>query len=293
MDVVKESTLQATGERLLAEEYNEYTIEHLHRYAIALPLCEGKVVLDIASGEGYGGGLLANYAKRVIGVDISQEAVDHATAKYSRPNLEFRVGSADAIPVDSGSLDVVVSFETLEHHDKHEMMFAEIARVLRPGGLLIISTPDRRYFGGNPFHVKELDLEEFRSLVSKYFAHSGMYYQKTYFGSLLVPEDRYSGAGAVTVLSGGYTAIEKSNTIDQPIYNICLASSQDLPRLDSSFFDGRPALDQLKSICEEVPRNDTLIQNLRAVNESMANSLSFRLGRSLTLPFRLMGALFR
>jgi 2-polyprenyl-3-methyl-5-hydroxy-6-metoxy-1,4-benzoquinol methylase len=63
----------------------------------------------------------------------------------------------------------VVSFETLEHHDKHDEMFLEIKRILRPGGLLLMSTPEKLFYTDlpnvqNEFHVKELYLEEFRDL---------------------------------------------------------------------------------------------------------------------------------
>ncbi len=133
-------------ERLSPDTFSMSSVEHLHRYALAADICGGKDVLDIASGEGYGSNLLAQAAKTVIGVDISTEAIDQAKAKYVRPNLRFLRGAADAIPLDSSSIDVVVSFETLEHHDKHEEMLSEIKRILRPNGLLIISTPDKRFY---------------------------------------------------------------------------------------------------------------------------------------------------
>src|SRR5205809_4791883 len=69
------NALEPTGERLLTDDFNDNTIEHLHRYAFALQLCKGKDVLDIASGEGYGSNLIAGVARSVLGVDISKEAV--------------------------------------------------------------------------------------------------------------------------------------------------------------------------------------------------------------------------
>src|SRR5258706_15489259 len=111
-----------TGERLETHEQGEGMIEHLHRYAIAMEKCRGKSVLDIASGEGYGSSLLATTALKVTGVDIDAETVRAANEKYTIKNnkLEFLQGSADHIPFATGIFDIVVSFETIEHHDKHQ-----------------------------------------------------------------------------------------------------------------------------------------------------------------------------
>ena len=107
--------------------------EHLHRYAIARELCSGLAVLDIACGEGYGANLLAERARSVVGVDIAPDAIVHATGKYSSPKLQFRVGTCAEIPCADESFDLVVSFETIEHHDQHEEMMIGIRRVPRPG----------------------------------------------------------------------------------------------------------------------------------------------------------------
>ena len=108
-----------SGERLETFVYGEFVSEHLHRYCLANLYVTDKVVLDIASGEGYGSNLLSSSAKEVIGVDIDQEAVENAKQKYKKSNLNFKTGSADKIPVADNSIDVLVSFETIEHHDKH------------------------------------------------------------------------------------------------------------------------------------------------------------------------------
>ncbi len=132
-----------TGERLETFVLNETTVEHLHRYGIVMPFIEDKTVLDIACGEGYGSKLLSSKALKVIGVDIDLETIEKASKKYGSSNLTFIQGSADKIPVKDGSIDTVVSFETIEHHDKHNEMMNEIKRVLKPGGILIISSPEK------------------------------------------------------------------------------------------------------------------------------------------------------
>src|SRR4051794_2145266 len=109
--------MQFTGERYVPViEDAEISYEHWHRYLYASRFVAGKTVLDIASGEGFGSEYLARSAGRVVGVDVDPEAVRHAASKYIRPNLEFRLGSAELIPLEGNQvLDVVVSFETIEH----------------------------------------------------------------------------------------------------------------------------------------------------------------------------------
>ncbi|RZJ78014.1 MAG: class I SAM-dependent methyltransferase, partial [Chryseobacterium sp.] len=94
-----------TGERLETYIHSETATEHLHRYAVALEYVKDKVVLDIASGEGYGSNLMAEKAQAVIGVDIDQQSIVNAIHKYKRTNLSFLEGTADAIPLQSGTID--------------------------------------------------------------------------------------------------------------------------------------------------------------------------------------------
>ena len=77
--------------------------------------CAGKDVLDIASGEGYGSAAIGQIARSVVGVDIDTASVDHANRSYGSERVSFREGDATKLPLADGSVDVVVSFETLEH----------------------------------------------------------------------------------------------------------------------------------------------------------------------------------
>ncbi len=271
--------LADNGERLLTKEFNDNTIEHLHRYAFALPFCKGKDVLDIASGEGYGSNLIAGVAKSVIGVDISKEAVSRARTKYRRTNLTFIEGSVNNVPVDSAAIDVVVSFETIEHHSHHAEMMAEIKRVLRAQGMLIISSPDKLNYSEiphskNPFHVKELYREELHSLVKEYFGNVLLLSQRLVYGSLIAPEQDSRG---FTEFWGDYHEVCASESLQRPVYNVCLASDSDLPPVALSFYDGSMVLEDLrKSLAEQ--RDDNL--------KYLLASPSYRLGRALTWPLR-------
>lgn len=226
------------GERLEAGQFNENTSEHLHRYALAAALCSGKSVLDIACGDGYGSNLLADKAKSVTGVDIDTVTVELAQRKYKKPNLEFKSGSADKIPFPDRSFDMVVSFETLEHHDKHTEMMQEIKRVLVPGGFCLISTPDKRVYSDgknykNPFHVKELYKEEFEALLKESFNYVVMLKQQFITGSLIVPAN--SPSGLLNILNGNFSAIEYNSAIEAE-YLIALASDVVIDSNETSVF---------------------------------------------------------
>ena len=123
---VPEQRLEFTGERFVPGLPGEIEHEHLHRYLVAVDAARGLDVLDAACGEGYGSSLLSTVARTVVGVDISGETVAHAQSTYVRENLEFRVGDcAVKLPLEGGSVDLVVSFETLEHLHDQERFFSE------------------------------------------------------------------------------------------------------------------------------------------------------------------------
>jgi ubiquinone/menaquinone biosynthesis C-methylase UbiE len=164
--------LTYTGERMMPEHADGSTFwEHVERYRFAAPLVRGLRVLDIACGEGYGTAALAiSGAAQVIGVDCSPEACVHARAKY---HIDARVGSAEAIPLANASVDVIVSFETIEHVEHPELFLDECHRVLTDQGMLIISTPNLPVYHqrspDNPFHCHEMTREEFESALGPGF----------------------------------------------------------------------------------------------------------------------------
>ncbi len=181
-----------TGERYVPEVRGQIYYEHVHRYALAFDLARDLDVLDIASGEGYGAAYLAGSARSVVGVDIDPESIRHAASRYTGMNLSFVAGSATALPLPDASIDLVVSFETLEHLEEHEQFMREVVRVLRPGGRLMISSPNKLVYSDegnfhNPFHARELYFDEFRDLLQYWFPHCRLYGQRVIAASAIHP----------------------------------------------------------------------------------------------------------
>lgn len=159
----------------------EIYLEHMNRYFFASQFVKGKNVLDIACGTGYGSFHLSKAgAESVIGVDISEEAIDYCKEKYSSPNVKYLVGTVESIPLEDDSVDVVVSMETIEHvrEPAQKRFMQEVKRVLRKGGLFIVSTPNNLIHPkGNPYHKKEFRPDEFEKFLKNYFSHSVAMYQ--------------------------------------------------------------------------------------------------------------------
>lgn len=229
-----------TGERLIPEVMNEDTFLHLHRYAITFDYIKDKDVIDIACGEGYGSFLMSKYAKNIIGIDIDKNTIDNANSKYVNNNLLYLQGDVSKIPLQSSTIDVVVSFETIEHTTMHDDMMLEIKRVLKPDGLLIMSSPDKYNYSEkrgfrNKFHVKELYLEEFENLIKKYFKYDKMLFQRYFHGSMMFSMENIK---KITEFRGDFDKIDEFDFFDSMIFNIALASDDEIDfNKNASVFD--------------------------------------------------------
>lgn len=234
-----EDNMEFTGERYVPGIHGNIEIEHLHRYLLARGIASEKIVLDIACGEGYGSSLLATVAKSVIGIDISETAINHAMAKYKKNNLQFMEGDCTSIPLPDKSIDLVVSFETIEHIQNQEQMISEIVRVLKPNGLLLISSPDKYHYSietgvNNPFHIKELYEQEFKHMIATTFKNSVFWGQRVIYGSSILLE---------SIQSKSKSFLQKENEIlsasglINPLYWIALASNNKLPDVESGILE--------------------------------------------------------
>ena len=221
--------LPFTGERFIPGTPGEIWVEHWHRYHFAARWCEGQRVLDVACGEGYGSALLARAAAHVTGVDISRDAIEHAKKSYALlANAQFVCAPCTALPLPDASVDVAVSFETVEHIAEQEEFLAELARVLKPEGVLILSCPnkleysDKRAFA-NEFHVKELYRDELAALVEARFPHLAWYGQRPSFFSVIAPEGARESVGQL--IETAETSITESRpTLSNPLYFLLVAA---------------------------------------------------------------------
>ena len=163
--------------------------EHMKRYLFATPLVSGMNVLDLACGSGYGSYQLSLSAKQVLGVDVEGSAIEYARNNYKNENLSFLTGNAQELSgLNDASFDAVVSFETIEHLPDYKQYLKAVRRVLKPGGLFIVSTPDTEFTKKthlpkaieNPYHVHEFTFDELKSALSEFFSVTHFYGQQFY-----------------------------------------------------------------------------------------------------------------
>ena len=241
--------LTFTGERFTPEVRGPIWYEHWHRYAFVAELVRGKRALDAACGEGYGSFLIAHTAAQVTGVDISPEAVAHARERYPLKNLAFTQGSVTKLPLPDASVDVVVSFETIEHLPDQREMLAEFRRVLTATGILVISSPNRPVYNEageveNHFHVAELDRAELKALLEPAFPQQSWFGQRVVAQSLLWAEGDSPERAQFLTLPEHEARTAQAPALPMYFVVVCAAAEVHLPPCPalSLFDDGTLAL---------------------------------------------------
>jgi GT2 family glycosyltransferase/glycosyltransferase involved in cell wall biosynthesis/SAM-dependent methyltransferase len=275
--------MRFSGERYMPTIEGETRYEHIHRYAWCLPLVVDKAVLDIACGEGYGSAMLARAARSVVGVDVSVEAVEHASATYGNGEaLRFLQGDASRIPLDDSSVDVIVSFETIEHLLPQADMIAELRRVLKPDGYLIISSPNREIYSvklgqNNPFHLKELNFNEFDELLKEQFPAVHYFGQRLARASFVYPASRDEGldppAPYIQSLIEGPQGVERRPpALVDPIYFVAIASRDEslIPSAPASMLlaDDDPVSREMLTMSDAIVERDQRLAALYAETEA-------------------------
>jgi SAM-dependent methyltransferase len=165
------AVLTLTGERTIPDLdiENYWFRRHQVVYQRLATHCVGRDVLEAGCGEGYGADLIAGCARRVVAVDYDESAVTHVRSRY--PRVDVMQANLAELPLPDASMDVVVNFQVIEHLWDQAQFVNECARVLRPSGLLMMSTPNRITFSPgrdtpiNPFHTRELNADELTELL--------------------------------------------------------------------------------------------------------------------------------
>lgn len=150
------------------------------RYLFTEKYIKNKIILDAGCGCGYGTSFITKYAAKTIGIDISQEAIDYATARFKKDNNEFYKMDCYALKFPDETFDVVVAFELIEHIEHPAKFLQEVRRILKKDGLFIVSTPNKKRSlkSHNPFHIVELDETELRRELSSFFINVTLLGQK-------------------------------------------------------------------------------------------------------------------
>ncbi len=269
--------VEFTGERVVPGEVDpDLWNEHLSRYAFAARLGWKKRILDAGCGAGYGSSELARVGLRVVGVDVSWEAVEFAAATYRSPNLRFLASSCAALPFAGKSFDLVVAFEVIEHIEEWPSLISEARRVLAPGGQFIVSTPNKAYYtdsrrrsGPNPFHVHEFEFEEFRQALLVEFPHVSMFVENHAEGIVFRPVE--PGGTAEVRAEGGGPSPEESHFF----LAVCACSPQTgaptfiyLPSTTNVLREREIHIGRLE---EELATKDRWIDTLRAEKQQLVD----------------------
>ncbi len=223
--------LPFTGERFVPGTRGEIWVEHWHRYHFAARWVGGRRVLDVACGEGYGAALLARSAAHVTAADLSPEAIEHARRRYAAlGNAAFVCAPCTRLPLADASIDVAVSFETIEHIAEQDEFLAELARVLTPTGVLILSCPNKLEYSdkraySNEFHVRELYRDGLDRLLAPRFPECRWYGQRATFFSVIAPEAPQPVQGQLVEVDESHPA-DASSHLANPLYFLVVASRQ-------------------------------------------------------------------
>jgi ubiquinone/menaquinone biosynthesis C-methylase UbiE len=234
--------LDFSGERVVPGLVDENLFnEHVARYHFAarfLPAHLLKVqpvpvqaarVLDAGCGSGYGTALFGPQAS-AIGIDIAHDAVRHARETYSGPGVTFAEASCTAIPFADACFDLVTAFEVIEHIERWPDLLREAARVTKPTGVFLVSTPNKTYYGEsraeagpNPYHVHEFEYEEFALALAEAFPHVHLWSQNH------AEAIAFASPGAVA----GSLAAERDHSPESAHFYFAACSHSPIPHIEA------------------------------------------------------------
>lgn len=274
--------MKYSGERFIPQSVSStlITYEHWHRYHFVTKLIEGKAVLDVASGAGYGTALMSNACSSVIGVDISEETVAYANEKYKKDNLQFLVGSVTELNFPDKSFDIITSFETIEHiseDDQHKAM-REFSRLLKDDGILIISTPnlnsDLYQDVDNEFHLKEFYYNEFNEFIRNYFQAIKVFGQ-SFLSASSIYSDSHFDLEILTGINNNLQKLIKPDTKDAK-FIIAVCSKNTFPDEVNNQLTQSTLLDQKNDFFSEYDRYvHSLQDHLQSKDADIKNGIKY------------------
>ncbi len=219
------------AERFVPQEMGGRLIEaeHRARYRLAVALVPGRRVLDAGCGVGWGSELLRLAgAASVVGVDISEDAL--AAARQRAPECEFVPGGLEKLPFADHEFDVVVCMEALEHAEDTGGSLDQLARVLTPDGVLLVSSPNPGVYNpGNPFHLHELTADELHRELAARFAHTRLLRQYRLLASAVLADDDSMAASLDGIELHGLSVAPM--TPGAETFSVVVASHAELPDL--------------------------------------------------------------
>ena len=204
--------------------------EHWSRYRLASRLAKGARVLDAGCGVGYGSALLAGSgATDVLGLDLSEAAVKEAQ-RTAPANARFREADLRAIPEPDDSFDLIACFEVIEHLEEQEAVLDELTRVLAPGGILLVSSPNRDvYLAGNPHHVRELTPDELLEMLQPRFENVRLLRQQAWTASAITDDEAFRAEDPYAAVAGAEVAKVEGEAPGRETFTLALATNGPLP----------------------------------------------------------------
>lgn len=266
--------LKDDGERMIPEHHKNNLVygEHIIRYEAARDLVKDQVVLDIACGSGYGTAVLSENATKVYGVDIDEETISYARENYGRKNIEYIVGSATKIPLPDDCVDVVVTYETIEHIKDYKKFLVETKRVLKKDGLILVSTPnDIEFIEGNHFHIHEFEYKELIDLLGKYFKNTKSWMQGDWLSSGILSIEQMNSEWEQSIK----TINVSPKSVDKSIYFFILCSDRKITEKVTPLFSlsehwsTRNAQEQENVKTQKI---EMLLKSLESKDQEIANA---------------------
>lgn len=207
-------------------------VEHLARYWWASALAGGRRVLDAGCGLGYGSVMLADAgARSVTAVDVADEIVEVAR-EQAGDQVRFEVADLRSLPFGDDAFDLIICFEVIEHITDQEEALDELRRVLAPGGLIVVSSPNPDVnVPGNPHHVRELSPSELEQLLSERWPTVRILRQFDFEASAVLTPEAADTAGSDALEPLTVRKLSASEPARQP-YSIAVAGDA-LPELTS------------------------------------------------------------